>query len=114
MKKFTLVFLAVLPSILFMGCFGVDANFLKIKHEVLASTGSDYYKEQEFGIGPVGLSVAKMVVNLSDDNHDAQKILEHISKVQVGCYKYKSISSNNNIPQLMKCIDNNMKSGGWE
>ena len=113
-KNFTPLFIVIMSSILFMGCFGVDGNFLRIKKEILSSTDAHYYKEQEFGIGSIGLSMARIVVSLSDDDHDAREILKHISKVQVGCYRYEDGSSIKSCLQLMKSIDARMIAEGWE
>lgn len=96
-----------------MGCFGVDGNFLKIKHEIFSTTGYPYYKTQEFGIGGFGMSLAKMIVGFSDNDREAKEMIKHISKVQIGIYKNESNASFNNIRMLAQRIDNRLYSGGW-
>ena len=107
-------FIIILSSILFTGCFGVDRNFSSLKNEILSSTDGNYYKDIEFSIGPVGLSLAGAIVKLSDDEENAQEILEHISHVQVGVYKNEYGSGNVGSFQLLQTIDSQMKTNGWQ
>ncbi len=112
-NKITGVILIILSSILFTGCFNVDGNFLKIKHEIFSTTGYHYNKDQEFGIGGMGMSLAKMAVGFSDNDREAKEMIKHISEVQIGIYKNTSDASFNNNRMLAQRIDNRLNSGGW-
>ncbi len=112
-NKITPIIIIILSSILFTGCFNVDGNFLKIKHEIFSTTGYHYYKDQEFGIGGLGMSLAKMVVGFSDNDREAKEMIRHISEVQIGIYKIVNDASSNNIRMLEQRIDNRLYSEGW-
>lgn len=112
-RKLTSVFVIIISGILFTGCFDVDGNFLKIKQDIFSTTGFQYYRDKEFGIGGLGIGMARMIVNLSDDDQEAKEILGHISKVQIGIYKCSRKIPFNDNSLLINRIDSRMNSEGW-
>jgi len=105
--------LLIFSGIFFLGCFGVDSNFSKIKNEVFSTVGVQFNKDIEFGIGPAGLSFVSVVVNISDADVETCEIIRHLSKVQIGVYKkYQPVSRLAAI-QILRNIDDRMLSGGW-
>lgn len=107
------ILIIFLSSILFVGCFGVDGNFSRLKHEILSSTGTRYYTDVEFSVGSLGLSIARIAVKKEDDP-DAKEILNNISHVQVGVYKNDHASSLDKGFQLLQDINSQMVENGWQ
>lgn len=114
--KTKLIFVPILlfcSSIFFLGCFGVDSSFSEIKNDIVSTTGIQFNKDIEFGIGSAGLSLASAFIGKGSDEEDTREIIRHLSKVQVGVYKkYQPVSRQAAI-QLLRNIDNRMQDGGW-
>lgn len=99
---------------LFAGCFGVDGNFSEIRNEIISASGENFHTDVELAVGSLGLGLAKTIVSMSDDNEDAEQILRHISKVQVGVYKnHHRIMPEGKI-ELIDRIDETLNNHGWK
>ena len=103
----------ILSASTFMGCIGVDSNFREVKSLVMSSTSDKYYKDMEFSVGPLGLSFAKFIVSLNDDDEDAEVILSNISEVQIGIYKKHDFGYQHYDYSFFKDIDNKLREDNW-
>jgi hypothetical protein len=92
----------------------VDRDFRSVKNEILNSTGNQFFKDKEFAIGSVGLSLAEKIVKISDEDDDARKILHYLSKVQVGIYRSEDNVDFSGSCSLITGIDNKMSKHGWK
>ena len=104
--------LLILSSVFFFGCFGVDNDFSKIKHDIISTANFQFHKDIEFSIGSAGLSFASAIVDFSDDN-DAREIIRHLSKVQVGVYNNIEPVSRQAAIEILRNIDGRLQSEGW-
>lgn len=112
--KHIIVIIAVIFSALtFIGCIGVDSNFREVKSLVINSTNEKFNKDIEFSIGPIGISLAKLIVKLNDNDEDARIILNNISEVQVGVYKKRSFGNRHYDCSFFRDIDKKMKQDNW-
>ncbi len=117
MKKFLTIspFIIILfSSTLFVGCFGVDGNFSRLKNKILSFTDNSYYTDVELSIGSFGISIAKIAVKMDDNDQDAREILDNISHVQVGVYKSHKGCTLDNGFQLLQDINSHMNENGWQ
>ena len=110
--KFFVPVILLLSASAFMGCIGVDSNFREVRSMVMSSTNEKFNKDIEFSVGPVGISLAKLIVKLNDDDEDASVILNNISEVQIGVYK-KRYSGKHYDYSFFRDIDNKMKEADW-
>jgi len=95
-----------------MGCIGVDSDFKELRSLVINSTNEKYNRDIEFSVGPMGISVAKFIVKLNDDDEDAQIILNNISEVQIGIYE-KRFSGKHYDYSFFNDIDKKLKKEDW-
>ena len=112
-KYLLLPVLILLSSSTFMGCFGVDSDFREVKSLVMNSTDDRFQKDIEFSVGPMGLSLAKVIVKLNDDNEDADVILNNISEVQIGIYKKSGWSEQHYDYSFFHDIDTKLEKEDW-
>jgi len=99
---------------LFVGCFGVDGNFSRLRNKILNSTGNKYYTDVEFSVGSFGISIAKIAVKNDDNDQDTKEILNNISHVQVGVYKNNHNFTFDKGYELLDDINSEMTENGWQ
>ncbi len=102
-----------ISSFLFLGCFGVDGNFRKIRNEIISATNNNFHTDVEVGIGSVGLSLAESIVKMTDADDEAKIILHHVSDVQVGVYRTHGPVELKEECDIISSIDERMKKQGW-
>jgi hypothetical protein len=66
-------------------------------------------KDIEFSVGKITISMAKMFVRLSDEDDNAEEILENISSAEIGVYKVKTDAPKKNYMQVIRT----MEKRGW-
>jgi hypothetical protein len=112
-EYFLILLIVILSSSVFTGCIGVDDDFRDVKTLVMNSTNEKYYKDVEFAVGPLGLSFARLIVNINDDDEEAKIILSNISEVQIGVYKKSNMDYKHYDYSFFKDIDNKLKEQNW-
>ncbi len=112
-KYFLIPVILILSSSVFTGCIGVDNDFREVKSLVMNSTNEKYYKDVEFSVGPLGLSLARLIVKLNDDDEEAEIILNNISEVQIGVYKKSNLDYKHYDYSFFKDIDNKLREENW-
>ncbi|MFZ0455893.1 MAG: DUF4252 domain-containing protein [Ignavibacteriaceae bacterium] len=112
-KNIIIIISVILLALTFIGCIGVDNDFREVKSLVIKSTNEKFYKDVEFSVGSVGISIARMVASFNDDDEDAQAILKNISQVQVGVYKRSKFKGEHYNCSFFKDIDKKLKNENW-
>ena len=112
-KHFIIPLIIGLSALTFTGCFGVDRDFVKVKSMVMNSVDGDFHKDVEFSVGSVGLSFARLVVSIDDNDEDAKMILKNISGAQIGVYKKNHYASDEFKFSLLKDLDKKMLDDDW-
>jgi Domain of unknown function (DUF4252) len=110
---FLIPVILILSATTFLGCIGVDNDFREVKSLVMKSANDKFYKDVEFSVGPLGISFAKFIVSINDDDEDAEVILSNISEVQVGVYKKKNWNQHYDY-SFFRDIDNKLKDDNWQ
>lgn len=108
-KNIILAALIVFVSVTSFGCFGVSDEFRSIKNQLMKDTNTGCKKDIEFSVGKVTLSMARMFVRLSDEDEEAEEILNNISSAEIGVYRVKSDAAKSNYRQVIKT----MEKKGW-
>lgn len=88
-NKYYSFVLVLISGLLFTGCFGVNADFHRLKHVVFSKIGGGYYTDTELGLGSLSLSLARTAVKFTDDRdaREIREMMKNVSSVQVGVYK---------------------------
>ncbi len=103
-----------LTALTFTGCFGVDGDFVKVKSMVMNSVDGGFKKDVEFSVGSVGMSFARLVVSIDNDDEDAKMILKNISGAQIGVYKRSHYSNADFNFSSLKDLDKRMRDEDWQ
>jgi Domain of unknown function (DUF4252) len=111
--NFIIPIVIVFSALTFTGCFGVDDDFIKVKSLVMNSVEGRYHEDVEFSVGSVGISFARFVVSIDDNDQDAQAVLRNISGAQIGVYKRNRFTNAEfKFPSLKK-LDQRMRDENW-
>jgi len=105
--------LIIILLITFSGCIGVNRNFREVSSKLINKFGNDYHREIEVSVGPFLINFASWVVNFSQEDEIVDDLMRQVSNVQVGVYTLTKERSNNK-QDVMKKINNEMQSRGWE
>lgn len=112
-KKHLLVIMVAVLSINITGCIGVNRNFKQIRATLTESFDADFEKKFEFSVGRAGLSLAGMIIRLTDVEEPIDELLSKVSQVQIGIYeKGKYGEMNAKYEDLIKVTDM-MEERGW-
>ncbi len=103
-----------LSALIFTGCFGVDGDFIKVKSLVMNSVNGDFKKDVEFSVGSVGMSFARLIISIDNDDEDAKMILRNISGAQIGVYKKDHYSNIDFTYSSFKELDRKMQNEDWQ
>ena len=113
-SKITVVLLVLLGFTL-TGCIHVNRQFKQTRNSILSTIEAEFERETEFGLGPVGLTVAKAALTIAVDEDEAEvahQAIRQISEVQVGVYK---ITDRNYELTMLSFNDatENLRKKGW-
>ncbi len=113
-RHFIIPIVIGLSALIFTGCFGVDGDFIKVKSLVMNSVDGDFKKDVEFSVGSVGMSFARLVVSIDNDDEDAKMILRNISGAQIGVYKKNHYTNTVFNFSSFKDLDRKMRDEDWQ
>lgn len=115
MKILTGITAILLGSVLFIGCIGVDREFVSLRNDVMSSVGEKFDTSIQFSVGKLGLSFASFVVNTAHDEKYVSEMIDNISNVKIGVYTRDLSSRNSNIDySFMDRIDEQLKKKGYQ
>lgn len=113
-SKISIVLLILLGFTL-TGCIHVNRQFKDTRNAILSNVDAEFERDIEFGLGPVGLTLARAVVSIAaDEEHadEARIALSSVSEVQVGVYKITGRNSNLSMSNFND-VTENLKDAGW-
>lgn len=112
-KKYLLVIVFGLIGLSFTGCIGVNRNFKQIRTTLLERFDTDFDRKFEFSIGRAGLSLAGVIVRLSDVEEPVDEILSKVSQVQIGVYERADYGQMTADFRDLKNVTKLMEDRGW-
>ncbi|MGD8779747.1 MAG: DUF4252 domain-containing protein [Ignavibacteria bacterium] len=114
-KKSIYLIIFLLLSFSLTGCFRVNRGFKKLRNIVLEETPIKFQKDIELAVGSGTLGLANIFISLSHDPEGkiASRIINQISRVQVGVYEKKYRKEENLKIVHLKKISNKIKDLGW-
>ena len=115
MKTFAAITLILLGlAFIFVGCIGVDREFISMRNEIMTSVGEDFKTDVQFSIGRFGLSIASFVVKSSQDEEYIADMIDNISNVKIGVYTRDPEFIKGNIDySFIDRIDKEMNNKGY-
>ncbi len=115
-KKGVYLLILVFVSFSLTGCFRVNRGFKNLRNIVLEETPIEFQKHVELAVGSGTLGLANVFVSLSDDPEGrmAHRIINQISRVQVGVYEKRNWKDENLKFSHLKNITDKITGKDWK
>jgi hypothetical protein len=100
-------------ALLFTGCLSVNREFKRVRNQFISGMNTNFEREIEFSIGPAGMLFASMFVRIANTEENIDQLITQVNQIQLGVYKPESYQDPAANFEVLKNLDREMNSYGW-